>query len=68
MFGGSALILLVGLAILIAVLIWALVDIMRSPWLQTTDRVIWVVIVVLLPLVGAAAWLIMRGMVTRREE
>ena len=68
MIAGWGFIAVVGLVAILAALVWAVVDIMRTPWLATADRVIWLVIVFLLPLVGAAVWLLMRGGLAKREE
>ena len=60
--------ILLAALVLLAVAVWAVVDVARSPWLTTADRVIWLIIVIVLPLVGAAAWLLMRGSLSTREE
>ena len=68
MIAGWGFVAVVGLLAILAALVWAIVDIMRTPWLATADRVIWLVIVFLLPLVGAAVWFLMRGGLAKREE
>lgn len=67
MLAGWGFVAIFGLLAILAALVWAIVDIMRTPWLATADRVIWLVIVFLLPLVGAALWLLMRGGLAKRE-
>jgi len=68
MIAGWGFVAVLALVVILAALVWAVVDIMRTPWLATADRVIWLVIVFLLPLVGAAVWLLMRGGLAKREE
>ena len=68
MIAGWGFVAALGLLAILAALVWAIVDIMRTPWLATADRVIWLVIVFLLPLVGAAVWFLMRGGLAKREE
>ena len=60
--------LLVGALVLLCAAIWAVVDIAKSPWLKTADRAVWILIVVFLPLIGAASWMLMRGGLAKREE
>ncbi len=49
------LILLVMLAV--AVLwVWAIVSIARTPGLTTAERVIWILVVLILPLLGTIGW------------
>lgn len=38
----------------------ALVNVMRTPTLDQTNRIIWVVVVLALPVIGAIAWFIAR--------
>ncbi|WP_035832750.1 PLD nuclease N-terminal domain-containing protein [Jonesia quinghaiensis] len=38
----------------------ALVSVMRTPALDQTNRIIWVVVVLMLPVIGAIAWFIAR--------
>ena len=64
----SSLWLLVGALVALCAVIWAVVDIAKSPWLKTADRVVWIIIVVVLPLIGAASWMLMRGGLAKREE
>lgn len=48
---------LIGLIILIAD-IWAIINVLGSP-ASTGSKVLWVVIILVLPLIGLIAWLIM---------
>jgi len=48
---------LIGLIILIAD-IWAIVNVLGSP-ASTGSKVLWVVIILILPVIGLIAWLIM---------
>ncbi len=52
----------------LAAAIWAIVDIAKSTTLTSGPKTAWVIIVIVLPLVGAAAWLLTRGSLTLREE
>ena len=57
---------LLAIAVL-ALAIWAIVDIAKSPTLTAGLKTAWVVIVIVAPLVGAAAWLLVRGSLATRE-
>ena len=51
----------------LALAIWAIVDIAKSPTLTAGLKTAWLVIVIVAPLVGAAAWLLVRGSLATRE-
>ncbi len=46
--------------LIIAFLIWAIVDIVKRPWKNDTNKVIWLLIVILLGLVGIVVYAILR--------
>ncbi|WP_228507784.1 PLDc N-terminal domain-containing protein [Herbiconiux sp. VKM Ac-1786] len=55
--GGHALILLLGLAAFI-LFIAALVSIIKAPRASTAEKVIWVLVVLILPLLGSIVWFV----------
>lgn len=52
---GHPLVLLIGLA-LIALMVWAVIVTVRSRAMSTTAKIWWILVIVLAPLVGLAAW------------
>ena len=58
-FGVWALVVLLGLAAFVLWL-WALIDAIRNPALDSTMRIVWVVVIVLVQFLGALLYLIMR--------
>jgi hypothetical protein len=57
--GLGGLVLLVGL-VAFALWLWALVDAIRNPALDSTMRIVWVVVIVVTQFLGALLYLIMR--------
>jgi hypothetical protein len=52
--------LLILLVMLAATVLWilAIVSIARAPGLTTTERVIWILVVLILPLLGSIGWFV----------
>jgi hypothetical protein len=57
MAGAMVLCLLLGIAYL-AVWLWALVDAIRNPALDSTTRLMWVLVIILTQLIGAVIYLV----------
>ena len=55
------LLLLFGVVIPFVLFVAALVDILRRQGLDGTTRLLWVVLVLLLPLLGAVLWFVLRA-------
>jgi len=48
--------------------IWAVTDIFRAKGLRKSDRISWCIAAVVLPVVGATSWAIMRRRRLRKEQ
>ncbi len=53
----SAVIFILFLLAPLALFIWALVDILRSEFKEANNKIIWLIVVLVLPLVGAIIYL-----------
>ncbi len=53
----SAVILTLFLLVPLALFIWALVDILKSEFKDANNKIIWLIVVLVLPLVGAIIYL-----------
>jgi|GEM_PF-6772839 len=55
---------LFGALMCVVAAVWAVIDVIRAPGLRPTERAVWCVAVLLVPIVGPAVWLMLR----RRRE
>lgn len=61
LFDQPALLLLVLVVVPFVLFVSALIDILRRPDLDGVTRLTWVVVVLVLPLVGAVLWFVLRS-------
>ncbi len=47
-------------AVAIGVLVWAIVDILKRPWKNDANKIIWLLLVILLGLIGIIVYAILR--------